>query len=90
LKQEVRSSTLLKINIHDSSREATHMLQSTLTDTDASTGPTPFTYRWFHKPRITRKQSTLLRLDHHLYPHFLWFPKDSSSQSQQEVTKDND
>lgn len=64
------------------------MLQSTLTDTDASTGCPLFTYRWFHRPWITRKQSTLLRLGQHLHPYFLWFPKDSSSQSQQEITKD--
>lgn len=65
------------------------MLQSTFTDTDSSNGPAPSTYRWFHRPLIARKHSTLLRLDQQ-HPHFLWFPRYISSQSQQEVVKDHD
>ena len=74
----VWSSSLLKINIHDNSREATHMIQSTLTSTNVSTGSAPFIYRWIHRLRITRKQPTLMRWDQHPHPHFLWFPKDLS------------
>lgn len=65
------------------------MLQSTFTDRDSSNGPAHSTYKWFHRPLIARKQSTLLRLDQQ-HPHFLCFPRDMSFQSLQEVVKDHD
>lgn len=66
------------------------MLQSTFTDRDSSNGPAHSTYKWFHRPLIARKQPTLLRLDQQQHPYFLWFPRDTSPQNQQEVVKDHD
>ena len=84
-----KSRHLLKIYIQKSSREETRSFLSLISPMLLLGLHFP-THGWLHRSWTARKWPTLLRLGQHLHPYFLWFPKDMSSQSQQEIAKDHD